>query len=137
MSAVCRYGFGRNIALDFEQAVSRAEQLLVERGFRVYTRLTVQEIIGDRLAGTFGRYIILGACNPDFASELFRADPDIGLLIPCNIAIYELPQGGCRVMIKDPARIMDLIDSPIAIQASIGVKEQMEQIIDVFMDDHA
>ena len=70
----------------------------------------------------FGRYVILGACNPQFAKDLFNADVNIGLLIPCNIVVYERPEGGCKVMVKDPARIMDLIDSPYTIQTAIEIK---------------
>jgi len=137
MAQKCLYGFGKNVSLDFDSAVARAEHLLLKHGFQVYTRLMVQDIVGSKLSSVFGRYIILGACNPAFAEELFQADPDIGLMIPCNFVIYELPEDGCRVMIKDPARMMDLIQKPMAIQASMGIKEQMEQIIDDFMDEHA
>jgi len=137
MPKSCLYGFGKNVSLDFESAVARAELLLEKQGFQVYTRLTVQDIVGNTLRNVFGRYLVLGACNPNFARELFQAEPDIGLMIPCNIAIYELPEGGCRVMIKDPARIMDLMQNPIAIQASMEVKEKLEQIIDDFVDGHA
>ena len=52
------------------------------------------------------------------------------MLMPCNIIVYELNHGFCRVMIKDPARIMDLMSNPVAIQAAIHVKEQMEQVIE-------
>ena len=137
MPKSCLYGFGKNVSLDFESAVARAELLREKQGFQVYTHLTVQDIVGNTLRNVFGRYLVLGACNPNYARELFQAEPDIGLMIPCNIAIYELPEGGCRVMIKDPARIMDLMQNPIAIQASMEVKEKLEQIIDDFVDGHA
>lgn len=130
MASDCSYGFGANFSLSFEEAVARVEKLLVLHGFEIYTRLSLQEIVGDSLKGKLGRYLILGACNPEFAKEFFVADPDIGLQIPCNIIIYELQNGRCRIMIKDPARIMDLISNPIAVQAAIKVKEQLEQVIE-------
>jgi len=126
----CNYGFGANFSIGYEDAVSKVEQLLEIHGFKVYTRLNLQEIIGDSLHDKVGRYVILGACNPEFAKELFMADPDIGLLLPCNIIIYESQKGACRIMVKDPARIMDLISNPVAIQAAIKVKEKLEQIIE-------
>ena len=130
MASDCNYGFGANFSLRFEDAVAKVEKLLALHGFEIYTRLSLQDIVGDSLQGKLGRYLILGACNPEFAKEFFVADPDIGLQIPCTIIVYELQNGRCRIMIKDPARIMDLISNPIAVQAAIKVKEQLEQVID-------
>lgn len=130
MASDCNYGFGANFSIGYEEALVKVEQLLTRHGFQVYTRLNLQEIVGDSLQGKIGRYVILGACNPEFAREIFAADPDIGLQIPCNIIICERPNGRCRIMIKDPARIMDLIRNPVAIEAAIKVKEQLEQVID-------
>lgn len=130
MPADCSYGFGCEVDLGFDEAITKVQELLEEKGFQVHTRLNLHEILGDTGHDKFGRYIILGACNPEFAGQLFKADPNIGLLMPCNIIIYELPSGGCKVMIKDPARIMDMISSPVAIETSINVKCLMEEIIE-------
>lgn len=130
MATACSYGFGANFPVGYDEAVAQVERLLDQHGFQVYTRLSPHDIVGDSLRGKLGRYVILGACNPEFARELFGADPDLGLQIPCNIIIYEHPQGGCRIMVKDPARIMDLISNPVAIQAAIQLKEQLEEIVE-------
>jgi uncharacterized protein (DUF302 family) len=128
MFVECAYGFGANVATGFDETVGVVERLLEEHGFKIYTRLNIQDIVAESRCPTFGRYVIFGACNPQFARDLFSADPNIGLLMPCNVVIYERVEGGCAVMIKDPARNMDLINNPLAIQASIAVKEHMEQI---------
>lgn len=130
MSGACRYGFGTEVTLGFDAAVEKVEALLNAHGFKVWTRLNVDEIMCSDMSHVFGRYVTLGACNPDFAKMIFNADPDIGLLMPCNIIVYELPAGGCRVMIKDPLRIMDMLDAPEAIEAAISIKSQMEEIIE-------
>jgi uncharacterized protein (DUF302 family) len=130
MAPECIYGFGIEISIGFEELNSKIEKLLHGHGFEVYTRLYLQDIVGDFKFENMGRYVILGACNAEFAKELFAADPDIGLLMPCNIVIYEKHEGVCRVMIKDPVRIMDLIRSPFAIETAMKVKEQLELIID-------
>jgi len=137
MASDCNYGFGVNFSIGFEEAVTEVERLLTMHGFMIYTRLNLNEIVGDSLKDKLGRYVILGACNPEFAKELFVADPDIGLQIPCNIIIYERKDGRCRIMIKDPARIMDLIRNPVAIQAAIKVKDQLEQVIDDFKSQNS
>ena len=130
MATECCYGFGCNVDFEFEETLEKVELLLTEKGFQIYTRLNLHEILGSTTHDKFGRYIIIGACNPVFAQQLFKADPNIGLLMPCNIVIYEQHSGGCKVMVKDPARIMDMISSPIAIETSINVKCLMEEIIE-------
>lgn len=130
MSVECSYGFGCDVDSSFEETVEKIKSLLGDKGFQVYTNLNVHDIIGACDNDKFGRYLIIGACNPEFARELFTADPNIGLLMPCNIVIYELNSGGCRVMIKDPVHIMDIIKSPHAIATAINVKCRMEEIVE-------
>ncbi len=130
MSINCQYGFGCSVDFSFEGTLEKLEQLLDERGFSIHTQLRLHDIVENNANCSFGRYVILGACNPEFAQQLFKADPNIGLLMPCNIVVYELQSGGCRVMVKDPVRIMDMISSPVAIEASIHVKALLEEIIE-------
>ena len=130
MPTDCSYGFGCEVDTGFEETLEKVEQRLQEKGFQIYTRLKLHDIIGSGNHNKFGRYIIIGACNPEFAQQLFTADPNIGLLMPCNVIIYELNSGGCRVMVKDPVRIMDMISSPVAIETAINIKCLMEEIID-------
>ena len=82
MSEHCIYGFGTDIAMDFDAVIKTIEQLLNQRGFQIYTRLELREIVGKILDDHVGRYVILGACNPRFAKDLFLADPNIGMLVP-------------------------------------------------------
>jgi uncharacterized protein (DUF302 family) len=130
MSKNCKYGFGTEVTISFHAAIEKMEYLLQQHGFEMFTSLSLKNIVGDSDVSIYGEYVILGACNAEFAKELFSADPDIGMLMPCNIIIYELDSQTTRVMIKDPLRIMDLIDSPAAIAAAVKVKEHMEEIID-------
>ena len=130
MTNNCLYGFGTEIALSFDDCLSRVETLLNNHGFRVFTRLELKDIVDGEKISELGHYVILGACNAEFAKELFTADPDIGMLMPCNIIVYEPGNGTCRVMVKDPVRIMDLIKNPVAIQAAMKVKDKMEEIVE-------
>lgn len=130
MPTDCSYGFGCDVDFGFDETIEKVQQLLEEKGFQIYTQLNLHEIVGDSCKNKFDRYIIIGACNPEFAKQLFMADPNIGLLMPCNIVIYEVPAGGCRVMVKDPALIMDVIKSPHAIETSINVKCLMEELVE-------
>lgn len=128
MGKICRYGFGVDVTSGFEATLETLEKKLNKRGFNITTRLRMDELLCDSLRENFGRYIILGTCNPAYAGVLFNTDPNIGLVMPCNVIVYELPEGGCKVMIKDPARVMDLFDSPVVIEASMQIKEQLEAI---------
>jgi len=130
MSQNCKYGFGTEISGSFDAIIEKMETLLQIHGFRIYTRLSLKDIVGDTKIGNLGEYLILGACNAEFAKELFSADPNIGMLMPCNIIVYELDNQKIKVMIKDPLQIMDLMDNPAAIAAAMKVKEKMEEFID-------
>ncbi len=130
MTKICRYGFGTRVPLGFDLTVNKVEEMLTLRGFTITNRLRMDDVLNVELSEFFGRYLIFGACNPQFARPLFNADPNIGLMMPSNLIIYELQEGGCKVMINDPARVMDLIDSPLAIEASMKINEQLEEIIE-------
>jgi uncharacterized protein (DUF302 family) len=114
------YGFGAKVALPYEQAVQRTTELLKEEGFGVLTRIDVQQTLRERLGVEFRRYVILGVCNPPLAHRAFEAELNIGLLLPCNVAVYE-DEGGSVVAFMDPAAAMSVVGNdaltPIALEA--------------------
>jgi uncharacterized protein (DUF302 family) len=114
------YGFGAKVALDHDAAVQRTTELLKEEGFGVLTRIDVQQTLREKLGVEFRRYIILGACNPPLAHRAFQAELNIGLLLPCNVAVYE-DEGGSVVTFMDPAAGMGFVGNdeltPIAGEA--------------------
>lgn len=128
MDCRCSYGFGRTIDLDCEKALKRVREGLQDRGFSILFQLEV----GDLWQGTErqGRYVILGACNPRAASRAFTADRNIGLVLPCHLAIYDEGGGKTRIMAADPASFMDLLRRPAAVEMAIEMKEQLEGILE-------
>lgn len=130
MSDNCIYGFGCKVKLGFSETVEKVSSLLQRRGFVIHTRLDLDEVLGKEHRVTYGNYVILGACNAEYARQLFRADQKIGLLMPCNIIVYEIEGGGCQVMAKDPVLIMDLFKDPLVLDASIRLKQQLEEVIE-------
>lgn len=130
MSVDCRYGIGKEVDLPYDDTVKRVEALVVEHGFGIFSRINLADVFGADESLPFTRYQIIGACRPDFARHAFAADPNIGLLLPCNIIVVEDLEGNVRVLAKDPLHVMDLLNVPVAIEATMLLKDQLEQIID-------
>ena len=97
-----RYGIGKSVPLPYEQAVERTREALQQEGFGVLTEIDVKATLKKKLDVDFKKYVILGACNPPLAWQGFQAEPDIGLLLPCNVIVYEEGVARSRVAVLDP-----------------------------------
>lgn len=83
------YGFGVTLPVPHADAVQRATEALAVEGFGVLTTIDVQETLRAKLGRTFRKYVILGACNPPLADRALHAELEVGLLLPCNVIVYE------------------------------------------------
>ncbi len=97
-----RYGIGKSVPLPYEQAVERTRAELQKEGFGILTEIDVKATLKKKLDVDFRKYVILGACNPPLAYQGFQAEADIGLLLPCNVIVYEEDATRSRVAILDP-----------------------------------
>ncbi len=88
-SIYMHYGYKREVSGAFPEAVERTKLSLAKEGFGILTEIDVQATLKKKLDVEFGRYVILGACNPPFAYQALQSERDIGLLLPCNIVVYE------------------------------------------------
>jgi uncharacterized protein (DUF302 family) len=105
------YGFRTKLDVPYEQAVERVIDALKVEGFGVLTEIDVQRTLKQKLDAEFRQYIILGACNPDLAHRALHEELEIGLLLPCNVVVYE-EDGGSVVLIIDPVLMMDVTENP-------------------------
>jgi uncharacterized protein (DUF302 family) len=127
------YGFERRLAgTPFDQAVSRVTAALKVEGFGVLTEIDLQATLRKQLDVDFGRYVILGACNPKLAHQALLAEPQIGLLLPCNVVVRAAPGGGSIVSIANPRAMFALVDKPsvepVAAQAEARLRRVMDAV---------
>ena len=108
------------LAVPYEEAVERATAALKDEGFGVLTEIDVKSTMKKKIDADFRKYIILGACNPHLAHRALSTQLEIGLLLPCNVIVYE-EDGGSVVSIVDPLMMMQMADaealSPVAQEA--------------------
>jgi uncharacterized protein (DUF302 family) len=103
------YGIRRTLAMPYDQAVLRAKEVLQEQGFGVLSEIDIKQKLKEKLNVDFKRYVILGACNPPLAYKALQAEPEIGLLLPCNVIVYELNEKSSMVSAIDPNSMIDVI----------------------------
>jgi len=114
-----RYGLFVRTAMDYEKALAATKDALKEQGFGVLTEIDVAATLKEKLGADFRRYDIIGACNPPLAHRALGAETDIGLLLPCNVIVYE-DEGGSVVGALDPRDMMAMTGN----EALAGVAEE-------------
>jgi uncharacterized protein (DUF302 family) len=112
-----RYGIGVDVALPYERALERAAEELKREGFGVLTTIDVKQTMQQKLGKEFRRYTILGACNPPLAFRAFEAELEIGLLLPCNVAVYETAPGASVVSAISPMAALGMVSDNPALEA--------------------
>ncbi len=104
-----RYGMGVDVALPYEQALERTIEELKNEGFGILTTIDVRQTLKQKLDKEFRKYTILGACNPPLAHRAFEAELEIGLLLPCNVVVYETEAGRSVVSAMAPIAAMGVV----------------------------
>ena len=107
-----RYGLRVDLPIPYDEAVERATAALRGQGFGVLTSIDVRQTLKQKLDRDFRPYVILGACNPTLADRALQSELEIGLLLPCNVVVYERDPGTSTVVAMAPLPAMGLVGNP-------------------------
>ena len=131
MPTETNYGMKREINYSYEEAVEKITSALSAQGFGILTEIDVKATLKKKIDQDFTKYIILGACNPGLAYEALSEEIDIGLLLPCNVIVYEHPENGKTVMgVIDPEMMVQATGRTDLVEFAKNVREKLQSAID-------
>lgn len=124
------YSFSTEITDDFNAAIDKVTEALKQEGFGVLTSIDIQATMKAKLDVDGKPYTILGACNPPLAHKALDADPDIGLLLPCNVVVRENDKGSITVSFMDPEAVLGLVNRDDIKELAADVRARLKSVCD-------
>jgi uncharacterized protein (DUF302 family) len=122
------YGFGTRLNLPYDEAVQRVKDALKTEGFGVLTEIDVRQTMREKLGVEMEPYIILGACNPPLAHSALEQEPDIGLLLPCNVVV-RTEGAASRVDIADPQAMLGIVGNEKLNAVAEEAKQRLQRVV--------
>ena len=122
------YGFRTRVNLPYEQAIEKVTAALKEQGFGVLTTIDIKTTLKKKLDVDFRQYAILGACNPTLANQALNEELEIGLLLPCNVIVYDDEKGGSVVSIVDPITMLGVVVNPALDKIAGEARARLQQV---------
>ena len=123
-----QYGFSKSVDLSYEQAIEKVTEELKKEGFGVLTSIDVKETLKQKINVDFKKYAILGACNPSIAHKALQEEEELGLLLPCNVVVYE-KDNKTRVSIFDPMVMTWILENDNMKPIATEVQEKLQRVL--------
>ena len=123
-----QYGFSKTVDMSYEQTIEKVTAELKKEGFGVLTSIDVKETLKQKINVDFKKYTILGACNPPIAHRALQEEEELGLLLPCNVIVYE-KDGKTRVSIFDPMVMTWIIENDNMKPIASEVLERLQRVL--------
>jgi uncharacterized protein (DUF302 family) len=130
MEKVKTYAFSTVLDTSYEEAVTKVTDALKEEGFGVLTEIDVKATLKKKLDKEFRKYVILGACNPPYAYRTLQADLDVGLLLPCNVIVYETNDRKAYVSALNPVSALEIMKSEEVRKIAEEVSGKLKRVIE-------
>ena len=127
------YGFTKELRLSLDEAINVTTAQLKQEGFGVLTRIDIHEKIKEKLGLDFKKYVILGACNPPYAHKALLAEENIGLLLPCNVILYEKDDKTVLSVIK-PTVAMNRIENTVLKEIAATIELKLKRAFDAIKE---
>jgi Uncharacterized conserved protein len=123
------YGLSKQVNLTYEQAIEKVTEELKKEGFGILTTIDVKDTLKKKLDVDVEKYIILGACNPNFAYHALQIEELIGLLLPCNAIVFE-KNGKVTVSLMNPEIMSTVSSNPKLVEISKEVRNILQKVVD-------
>lgn len=123
------FGIRKELRTTYDEALLHVPEALKSEGFGVLTEIDVQSTLKQKLGVDFRRYKILGACNPPLAHEALQAELEIGLMLPCNVVVYEADDQRAVVLAIDPTKTLAATDNPKLAALAESVKDKLTRAL--------
>lgn len=123
-----QYGFSKTVDLSFEQTIEKVTEELKKEGFGVLTTIDVKDTLKKKIDVDFKKYTILGACNPSIAHKALQTEEELGLLLPCNVIVYE-KDDKIKVSMFDPMLMTNIISNEQMEPIAKEVKEKLQRVL--------
>jgi uncharacterized protein (DUF302 family) len=123
-------GIKKTLDVGFDEALGMVPDALKTEGFGILTEIDVKQTLKNKLDVDFRRYRILGACNPPFANQALQHSLDVGLLMPCNVIVYEADAGKAVVSAVDPMQTLAAQGDPVLRTLAEAVRQKLQRALD-------
>ncbi len=129
MTTQQHYGLKKTVSMGFDEALEKTVAALKEQGFGIMTEINVQATLKNKLDVDFKQYMILGACNPPLAYQALQADEEVGLLLPCNVIVYEGDGRETHVSMVHPHMMLGVTNNPDVMKVADDALARLEKAL--------